>query len=263
MIISNLNNKGGVGKTTNTIHFGAALEKKGYKVLFIDCDSQCDLTYAVEATETNYTIVDFLKNSTKEVHKNFQLTAITDNLHILAGSPDFFASDYKANQLREALKNPNYNLTKNYDFIFIDVPPEKINPKNVSPMEMALSCADYFIVPIECQDFSIKNLDSFINKALEIKKENHQLNFLGFYFTNVLTTQKIFEEYYYPMREKYPNTCFETFIRRDAEVIKATAERMTIFEYNPTCRASEDFQKFTDELLSRLENLENKKSNKK
>lgn len=252
MILVNLNNKGGVGKTTNTIHFGASLEKKGYKVLFIDCDSQCDLTYAVDVPEVNYTIVDFLKGSTKGKHSNFQLTAVTENLHILAGDPDFLASDYKATQLRDALNNPIYKLREQYDFIFIDVPPEKINPRNVSPMEMALMCADYFIVPIESQDFSIKNLDSFINKAMELRKGNTNLKFLGFYFTNVLTTQKIFEEYYIPMREKYPNTCFKTYIRRDAEVIKATAERMTIFEYNPLCRASEDYQRFTEELLERL-----------
>lgn len=258
MIITNLNNKGGVGKTTNTIHFGASLEKKGYKVLFIDCDSQCDLTYAVEVPEATYTIVDFLNGSTKQAHPNFQLTAVGDNLHILAGDENFLAGDYSAGQLREALNNPVYNLTEQYDFIFIDVPPEKINPRNVSPMEMALNCADYFIVPIESQDFSIKNLDRFINSAMEVKKANSKLHFLGFYFTNVLTTQKIFDEYYTPMREKYPNTCFETYIRRDAEVIKATAERMTIFEYNPMCRASQDFQRFTEELLERL-NLIDKK----
>lgn len=252
MIITNLNNKGGVGKTTNTIHFGAALEMKGYKVLFIDCDSQCDLTYAVKADNTNYSIIDFLEGPTKESHPNFQLTAITDHFFALAGSSDFFAGNYDAKALKKALENPAQNLTQMFDFIFIDVPPEKINPKIVAPMEMALTCADGFIVPIEAQDFSIKNLNLFIDKALNIKSVNQKLHFIGFYFTNILTTTKMFKEYYASMLENYSNICFETYIRRDAEVAQATASQMTIFEYNPNCRAAADYIKFIDEFLVRI-----------
>lgn len=252
MIVTNLNNKGGVGKTTNTIHLGAALVDRGYKVLFIDCDSQCDLTYAVGAEEATYTIEEFLQGDPQKAHENFQLTAIDENFFILAGNSNFYAGYYPADALQKALNNPHYQLKERFDFIFIDVPPERIHPKVVSPMEMALTCADYFIVPIEAQDFSIKNLNLFINKALDIRKSNPNLKFLGFYFTNVHTITKMFKDYYTMMRTEYENICFKNYIRRDAEVVQATSARMTIFEYNPKSRASQDYQRFVDEFITRL-----------
>lgn len=57
-VISVLNHKGGVGKTTTTINLGGALRQKGYKVLLIDLDGQANLTeslgFSAELPQTIY-----------------------------------------------------------------------------------------------------------------------------------------------------------------------------------------------------------------
>ncbi len=252
MIISNLNHKGGVGKTTNTIHIASAMAEKGLKVLLIDCDNQCDLTFGVGVSEPPYTIVDFLSGSHKDAHKNFELMGISENLHILAGSPEFQAGEFKRMDLAKALQNPAYKLTERYDYIFIDVPPAGINPQVVTSAELALCCADYFIVPIEPEMLSIKNLNGFLAKAVGLKQYNPNLKFGGFYFCKVLSNMTFFKDYYTMMNEEYSNSLFQTFIRRDVEVINAIANQMTIFEYNDKCRAAEDYRDLTKEILEKL-----------
>ena len=47
IIISLLNAKGGVGKTTSTVNLGAGLARRGYKVLLLDIDLQANLTHSL------------------------------------------------------------------------------------------------------------------------------------------------------------------------------------------------------------------------
>lgn len=252
MIISNLNHKGGVGKTTNTIHIASAMAEKGLKVLLVDCDNQCDLTFGVGVSEPQYTIIDFLAGNPKEHHEKFELVGISENLHILAGNPSFQAGEYKRMDLAKALQNPAYSLRERYNFIFIDVPPAGITPQVVTSAELALCCADYFIVPIEPEMLSIKNLNSFLVKAVGLKQYNPNLKFGGFYFCKVLSNMTFFKDYYSMMSKEYSNSLFQTFIRRDVEVINAVANQMTIFEYNDKCRAAEDYRKLTEEILQKF-----------
>lgn len=252
MIISNLNHKGGVGKTTNTIHIASAMAEKGLNVLLIDCDNQCDLTFGVGVSEPTYTIVDFLRGSTKKHQKKIELVGISENLHILAGSSDFQAEEYKRMDLAKALQNPMYNLMERYDYIFIDVPPAGINPQVVTSAELALCCADFFIVPIEPEMLSIKNLNGFLAKAVGLKQYNSKLKFGGFYFCKVLSNMTFFKDYYAMMKEEYPNSLFQTYIRRDVELINAVANQMTIFEYNDKCRAAEDYRNLTEEIIQKI-----------
>ena len=105
MRIVNINHKGGVGKTTNTIHIGAELHNRGYKVLLIDADNQCDLTGGVGIKNSTYTIKDFLDNK----GKNVRLSSIAKDFHLLAGSPELYADKYHRQELQKALENSHFD----------------------------------------------------------------------------------------------------------------------------------------------------------
>ncbi|MCG8765873.1 AAA family ATPase, partial [Tenacibaculum finnmarkense] len=75
------NQKGGVAKTINTLHLGSALAQKGYSVLLIDSDPQCDLTHSLGIKEVTYNIIDFLEN---KPNMNFREKA--ENFFILPGA---------------------------------------------------------------------------------------------------------------------------------------------------------------------------------
>ena len=141
MIIVNLNRKGGVGKTTNTIHISSVLATMGHKVLLVDADNQCDLSGGCkvrgEELETIYNIVDFLEDNPED--KEEILTEVEKNMFLLAGSKYFDAQKYERTALKKTLKP----LKEAFDFIFIDVPPAEIIATSITPAELALFASDY------------------------------------------------------------------------------------------------------------------------
>ncbi len=254
MVLTNLNQKGGVGKTTNTIHLGADLAMRGYKVLLIDADPQCDLSEGTGVRDVAYSIIDFLRGSDKKAHQNFTLKQRAQGFFVLPGNREFIASEYRRNMLKKALENPQQNLKAYFDFIFIDVPPEGINKNHVVPAEMALCASDWFLTTLKPDRYSVKNLDTFLAKVFDLRDHhNKDLKFAGIYFSDVLVTKSIFDKYYKIVEKDANGLLFNTFIRRDAEVDKSADTGKTIFQYNPNCRAAWDFKKLTDELLTKID----------
>lgn len=247
MKIVNVNHKGGVGKTTNTIHIGAELHNRRHKVLLIDADNQCDLTAGVGVKSASYTIKDFLD----EAPKNIEFSNIAENFHILAGDPEFTSEKYNRHRLWQMLEK--YKVADQYDIILIDVPPTGVNPSFVTPAELSLCAVDFVIIPIQADMYSVKNIFGFIEKVLAMKKHNANLHLLGTYFTNVQVNTAVFKEYYELFKTENSNYFFETFVRKDAEVVNASLAGMTIFEYNDKCRASEDFKVLVTEILKKID----------
>ncbi|MEM9364111.1 MAG: ParA family protein [Bacteroidota bacterium] len=239
------NKKGGVGKTTNSIHLGARLAALGYDTLLVDLDPQMDLTYGTGSQDNDYNVLDFLKG-------NGPFTPIqrSDHLFILPGSDELIASDFEPTALKKALKP----YSKHFDFVLIDTPPASINKKEISQAEIALMASSFFMISLEPKMYSVKNANSFLGSVQEkIMKKNKELRFIGFFFTNVLVTKKSINVWTEFMKEKASNKLFKSFIRTDAQVEEAVDEGLTIFQYNPNCRASLDYIAFTRELLKRLE----------
>lgn len=258
MILTNLNQKGGVGKTTNTIHIGASLAMKGHKVLLIDADPQSDLSKGtgVDMGNITYTVLDLLNGSYTEKHSNFSIVQTAGNFNILPGHGDFDANLFKRYDLKKALSNPKQNLNAYYDFIFIDVPPNGIAKSHVVPAELALCASDVFITTIRPDRYSVENLNTFLGKVFSLKANyNHELKYGGIYFSDVLVTKSIWKKYYQDVKETAADMLFKTFIRQDAQVEKCADQGETIFQFQPNCRAAWDYKKLSEELLEKTKTL--------
>lgn len=247
MIVTVINQKGGVGKTTNTIHLGAYLAVNGYKVLLIDFDPQCDLTHGIGVAEDE---IEFDIENLLKGNKEVEFLNIEEDLFLLPGNKNYSASRYG----RKALKHKLKDIKKYFDFILIDSPPSTINAFDVVHGELALRASDFFIVPIEADEYPIKNLNAFLGAVYEfIHNDNNKPNLLGVFFSNVLVTKNDYKHYRGILEETGLNDLlFESFVRSDAKVQKAVRNGETIFSYKPNCRAAKDFEALGAEFLKKI-----------
>lgn len=169
-IISFINQKGGVGKTTMAFNTAFALAEKGKKVLTIDLDPQANLTLLFEAKNT-HNLHHLLVNSIKELKMIHVPAMLSEILHYSKGNAvvdlipggqelsgfDLTVASINAPRQLVLKKFLDINQLKDrYDYIIIDCPPTLgllvIN---------ALCASDGVIIPFKADDFSLKGLEHF------------------------------------------------------------------------------------------------------
>lgn len=247
--IAILTQKGGVGKTTTSIHLGASFSEMGKKVLLIDFDSQKNLSQGYKiADDYSYTIKNVL-----DMSGEFRLTQKGENIHIIAGDENLeeeLLKSYSRFTLKERLDILGEKL--GYDFCIIDCPPRPLM-ETLTLGEMALCASDYVISPIHAEEYSISGIRKLLPQIDKvISKYNPNLRFLGFFFNEVLTNTRNFKKYSEIAQEQAGEYFFKTYIRQDVNVERAKEEGKTIFQIAPHSRASEDFKSLVDEILEKI-----------
>lgn len=247
MIISFYNSKGGVAKTTNTVHIGAALAKKGKSVLLIDFDPQMDLTTACGIENASYTVKNLLEGTGK-----ISLRKKSENFNVLAGDSRIHANTLTHDSLKKVIEP----WKEGFDYILIDCPPAPMVEHALTIPEVALNASDYFFIPITPDLFPVNNATKVLSKVVEvIKPRNKTIKFGGFFFSMVLITATRKNAIFFnKMEEQAPGFVFKNFIRKDIQIGYATDSGKTIFQFKPNCNAGNDFIKLTKELVKRTSN---------
>ena len=147
-VLSFINQKGGVGKTTTCINVGAALALCGFSVLLVDIDPQGDLSESAgfnELRDDELTTYEVLKggdiNAAIRSHDG-RYDVLPADIRLSAGEVELVADKKRNTLLRVALGK----LSKPYDFVLVDCPPSL----SVFTL-MALSAADEVIIPVQAQ----------------------------------------------------------------------------------------------------------------
>jgi len=170
--ISVVNQKGGVGKTTTTFNLGAALARRGQRVLIVDLDAQANLTisFGLNPDDVPVTTHDLLVDDSVEVEKVIQRTDY-GNLDILPSDIRLASADVKLREMimREKILDSKLEpIKQRYNFILFDCPP------NLSTITInALVASTDAIVPIEAQFYSMKAIDDLTSTFNLIKKKMH------------------------------------------------------------------------------------------
>lgn len=245
--ISILTVKGGVGKTTTSIHLGAAFAEQGKKVLVIDLDPQVNLTIGYKIPdEEKYTIKEFIEHK----FDNFNLYEKSKKLFIMKGSPFLDESKYKHDSLKLALEILEKNNIK-FDIVIIDCPPRPVVKDSLT--KIALLASDYLISPILANEYSISGINSLFTDYLEIKKNaNKNINFLGFFFNNVRENTVLFKKYRRMGQENVPDYLFKKHIRQDMLVEYSIEKGTTVFEQKSNSRIAEDYRSLSKEILKKI-----------
>lgn len=238
-VITVINQKGGVGKTTTAHAIGAWLQRtKGKKVLFIDLDQQGNLTYATGASNSNYNSLKLLINGSLDAKK---IQHTSSGFSVIPSDPalaniDMILTDTgKEYRLKEALKG-----LKDYDYVVIDNPPSM----NVI-MINALTASDFAIIPAQADIFSLQGITQ-LGKSLDAVKSytNKDLNVLGIVLTRhngrTILSRDILEVIEDTAKQLKTKVYSQT-IREAVAVKEAQATRKDIFSYDAKSNASQDY----------------------
>lgn len=253
MIVSIINNKGGVGKSTVTQNLAHALANCGMSVLIIDQDPQANTTSIMTHSAGNTTIYNLYKDGTPAeqcVHSTkydrIDILPNTNNtdtveveLYVDARQSYFLLRD----KVREF-------AVSNYDITLIDCPP------NLGLfVMMALICSDSAIIPIEAG--SRYSVDGFRSAYEAIQAASstvkHDLKFLRAVINKVDMRASISKTSVEYLRRQFGDKMFTVTIPSNTDIQKAEAERKTVIRYAPQSTGAKRFKLLADEFLELLD----------
>lgn len=255
IIISVVNNKGGVGKTTVTCNLSHALTRREKRVLVIDMDSQCNATSLLihKKTTVNHSLYELLDPEQEDFPienciypTQYESLYCLPNMSETAGlEPDLIRESPKSFfQLREKVRN---YVNQNYDFTIID------NPPNMGTFVItSLYTSDFVIVPNQVDSaFSLEGLIKAMRLIKDIQNTgNPDLKFLRLLINQVDRRTSISRVAIQHIQKIFkPDQFFETTIPINTAFKQAEHFRQTIFRYKSSAPGAKAYRKLAQELL--------------
>jgi len=255
LIISVINHKGGVGKTTTTVNLSAGLAKLGKRVLVVDLDTQMNLTHSLidDLREDEHNISEAILSDKVSLKSIIRKTSV-ENLHIAPSGESMVDLDlnlHSAPVRREfKLKDAFNSATINeYDFILIDNPPH-ISFTTIN----SLIASDYYIVPVSAEYLPLVGIKHLIKTINQIKPSNPTIKNLGYVLTMVDRREGISGDVEKILRESFPDEVFENVVRINTKMKACPQKKQTIFQAEKKKgKGYSDYLDVTNELLKRLE----------
>jgi len=257
-IISLVNQKGGVGKTTTSINLAASLGILGKKTLLIDLDPQGNSTTGVgiEKGDLNKSIYEALNGSINPIDAvrktKFKNLDIMPSTITLAGIEVEFLDKSKEdpNFVRSAqLKRVLSEIRDNYDFILIDCPPS-LTILTIN----ALTASDSVLIPVQCEYFALEGIMQLLNTIKQARKGlNPNLDIEGVVLTMLDSRTNLGLEVVENVRSFFREKVYDTIIPRLIRLTEAPSHGKPIANYDPTSRGTEAYINLAKEVISRNE----------
>ena len=253
-IISIINQKGGVGKTTTVINLAAGLSKLNKKILVVDLDPQGNATTGLglsnnsNSSDTIYGVL----NGSREINGIIKKTQF-ENLDIVTSHVDLSGLEVEtADDSNRAfilkLKLTTYlnNSSGSYDYVLIDCPPS-LSLLTV----MALVSSDSLLVPLQTEFFALEGLTQLMKTIERIKVNlNPELKIRGILLTMYDKRNKLSSQVEKEARDVFNEKVYSTVIPRNVRLSEAPSHGMPVLIYDKTCPGSKSYFSFTDEFIN-------------
>ena len=252
-ILSIINQKGGVGKTTTAINLAAGLALKNKKILVIDLDPQGNATtgFGLSNVDESKTIYDVL-NGNDEIENVIKDTKL-DNLKLVSSNVDLSGLEVEtASENRRAFllkdkmeKFINGKKKNEFDYVFIDCPPS-LSLLTV----MSLVAAKSLIVPLQAEFFALEGVSQLMKTIDRVKiKLNPSLEVRGVLLTMFDKRNKLSSEVDAEARKFFEEKVYQTVIPRNVRLSEAPSHGIPVLIYDKVCAGSKSYLSFADEFL--------------
>ena len=259
-ILSIINQKGGVGKTTTVINLAAGLSMKGKKILVIDLDPQGNATTGLGLSNTessDQTIYNVL-NGKKKISEVIRKTNI-ENLNLITSNVDLSGLEIetagdtrRAFILKDQIMAYLNDSRASYDYVLIDCPP------SLSLLTiMALVASNSLVVPLQTEFFALEGLTQLMKTIERIKNNlNPELTIKGILLTMYDKRNKLSSEVEKEARDFFKNKVYETVVPRNVRLSEAPSHGVPVLIYDKTCPGSKSYFNFTEEFLTQEKIME-------
>ncbi len=258
-IISIVNQKGGVAKTTTAINLCASLGAMGQRVLLVDLDPQGNATagcgYAGAAKKKlEYTTYDVIMGEARPaqaiIRTSFQ------NLSLLPATASLAEAEVRLMQFENktlCLKKALLQVKDDYDIIIIDCLPSL----GVLALN-GLSACDRLIIPMQCEPYSLEGVAELLATVKRIKKSsNRSLQIMGIVFTMLDRRLTVNREVMRNIKANFPeDVIFKTEIPRNVRISEAPSHGKPILYYDPDSKGAEAYNRLAKEVLKKCREME-------
>ena len=251
-VISAVNNKGGVGKTTTAINLSASLASLGKKVLALDLDPQGNMTsgLGVDKDQVENSVYDLIIGQTgieecicKEVIEN--LDVLPSNINLSAAEIELIGVENK----EYIIRNEMGKVKERYDFVIIDCPPA-LSMLTIN----AMTTADSVLVPIQCEYYALEGLSQLIHTINLVQERlNPALVIEGVVFTMYDARTNLSLQVVENVKDNLDQTIYKTISPRNIRLAEAPSYGMPINLYDPKSTGAESYLLLAEEVIHKGE----------
>lgn len=231
IIIAVGNQKGGVGKTTNTVHIAAALGQRGFRSLILDLDPAAGSTKHLGIPVNSFTGTLELLTTDETVESLAITDGMPNGVHLIPSRPQLSEIDTLVSKYVDRtriLERPLTAVRAHYDFIFLDTGPSAAFTTTVA----AYSTADWFLLSAFPHPLSMGGLTEAFNDIADVRRHrNPQLEVLGVVFANVDgRATRLRAQLEAVVNQALPGRRFETSISQAVILPDVSGKGKTLFQ---------------------------------
>lgn len=247
-IICMANQKGGVGKTTTSVNLAVALAQRGRRVLLLDMDPQGNASsgLGMKRHEHQNSNMYHVLIGEKKFDEVISQTKV-QNLDIVVANSDLVGAEIELvdSARREyKLKDATKQIGDKYHYILIDCPP------SLGLLTLnALTAADSFLVPLQCEYYALEGLSQLLNTAGLIKKKlNPDLKIEGIVLTMFDTRNNLSHQVVSEIQTHFEDKVFKSIIPRNVRLSEAPSHGKSIFDYDDRSVGATKYRELAQEL---------------